>query len=221
MVQLILYGILGKETRYIRGSSSRDVPANTPSMWRFSRIDHTPLTLKDFIQPLSLAARPRIMIPTASYAMIFLWQIMIAIEIPQVFVVKFHLNAGTVGLQNIAIIVGSLIGEQLGGSLSDWWMKQRQKRTKSRPEPEFRLWLSYVGYLLTIVGVTVFLVQTNAAKTWNVTPLIGAAISSVGNQLVTTVLITYAVDSHTDQAAGIGVFVNFVRQTWGFIGPFW
>lgn len=33
--------------------------------------------------------------------------------------------------------------------------------------------------------------------------------------------MTYAVDCHTEHSASIGVFVNVVRSTWGFIGPFW
>lgn len=46
-------------------------------------------------------------------------------------------------------------------------------------------------------------------------------IAAAGNQLITTVLVTYAVDCHIEHSASIGVFVNVVRSTWGFIGPFW
>lgn len=90
-------------------------------------------------------------------------------------------------------------------------------------EPEYRLWLSYAGFVLTIVGVVVFLVRTQQAAEgrWNITPVIGIAIAGVGNQIVTTVLITYAVDCHQEESASIGVFITFVRQVWGFIGPFW
>lgn len=56
---------------------------------------------------------------------------------------------------------------------------------------------------------------------WNISPVIGIAIAGVGNQIVTTVLITYAVDCHQEESASIGVFITFVRQVWGFIGPFW
>ncbi|GIJ89485.1 hypothetical protein Asppvi_008427 [Aspergillus pseudoviridinutans] len=34
-------------------------------------------------------------------------------------------------------------------------------------------------------------------------------------------MITYSVDCHPQEAASIGVFITFVRQMWGFIGPFW
>lgn len=100
-------------------------------------------------------------------------------------------------------------------------MWERRRRGKS-PEPEYRLWLSYIGHALTIIGVVVFLVQmSRASDHWNITPDIGAAIASAGNQIVTTVMMTYAVDCHASEAAGVGVFITFIRQTWGFIGPFW
>ena len=156
--------------------------------------------------------------------MIFLFgSVMITVEVPQLFGPKFHFNTQQLGLQFLGTIIGSVIGEQLGGPLSDFWMNRRRRALNARPAPEYRLWLSYSGYVLTIVGVVVFLVQIQNLPDlhYNVTPIIGAAIAGVGNQLVTTVLITYCVDCYPDDAASIGVFITFVRQTWGFIGPFW
>jgi hypothetical protein len=154
-----------------------------------------------------------------------LGSVLTSLEIPQLYVEKFHLNAQQVGLQYISLIVGSVIGEQIGGAMSDRWMRAGQSKVGPSGRtvaPEYRLWLSYGGYLLTIVGVIVFLVQIDRAdETWNVTSDIGAGIAAVGNQVVTTVLITYAVDCYPGEAASIGVFVTFVRQMWGFIGPFW
>jgi hypothetical protein len=153
--------------------------------------------------------------------MVFLWgSIMLAIEIPQIYPAKFGFNTQQVGLQNISLLVGTIVGEQIGGIFSDKWMWQREKRGKA-PKLEFRLWLSHIGYLLTIAGIAVFVIQLEHAKTWDITPLIGAGIAAVGNQIVTTVLITYSVDCYPDDAAAIGVFITFVRQIWGFIGPFW
>ena len=36
-----------------------------------------------------------------------------------------------------------------------------------------------------------------------------------GNQIVTTVMTTYAVDCYREEAASVGVFISFVRQIWG------
>jgi hypothetical protein len=244
-VQLIVYFFLGRETRYLRGptpNSQPPAPAVAPSYFKgllwFRRIDPTRLTLWDFIQPLSLFVRPCVLIPTAGYAMIFLWgNIMMCVATGHLFPEMFGLDPQQVGLQNVSLIIGSVIGEQFGGFMSDWWMWRRQKsvgaggsdsdsqgegKAAVKVQPEFRLWVGYLGQLLTICGVVVYLVQLGrAGDSWNVTPIVGSGIAAAGNQIVTTVVTTYAVDCYREDAASIGVFINFVRQTWGFIGPFW
>jgi hypothetical protein len=56
---------------------------------------------------------------------------------------------------------------------------------------------------------------------WTVTPLVGCAIAAGGNQIVTTAIITYAIDVDYTKAAETGLFLTFVRQVFGFIGPFY
>ncbi|PWY67910.1 MFS general substrate transporter [Aspergillus heteromorphus CBS 117.55] len=220
-VELILYIFFGPETRYIG--------AETTSAFRreyltLKRIDPSPFRISEFYHPLTLITNIPVSIAAASYAMVFLFaSVMNSVEVPQLLQVKFGLNAEQLGLQFLGLIIGSLLGEQLGGVLSDTWMNIRAKRIGHRPEPEYRLWLSYIGYLLTIAGMVVFLVCTENATEgkWTVSPVIGTGIAAFGNQVVTTVLITYAVDTYPVDAGSVGVFINFVRSTWGFIGPFW
>lgn len=156
--------------------------------------------------------------------MVFVFgSVLVTVEVPQLFQAKFHLDAEQLGLQFLGVIIGSLLGEQVGGIASDLWMNKRGTRIRAIPPPEWRLWLSYLGFGITIVGVAVFLVCTEAARPghWNITPVLGIAIAGFGNQVVTTVLMTYAADCLPMQAAGVGVFITFVRQLWSFVGPFW
>lgn len=156
--------------------------------------------------------------------MVFLFaSVLNSVEVPQLLQEKFALNAQQLGLQFLGLIIGSLLGEQMGGIMSDLWMNVRAKHIKQRPAPEFRLWLSYFGFLVSIAGMIVFLVCTEQAEDgkWVVSPVIGTGIAAFGNQVVTTVLTTYAVDTFPEDAGSVGVFINFVRSTWGFIGPFW
>lgn len=223
-VQFIAYFFLGPETRYIRSGADHKGSELKQEYLNFTRIDPRPLTFRDFVHPLGLWRKLCVMIPAVAYAMTFLFgSVLITVELPQLFGEKFGFNAQQLGLQFLGIIIGSVIGEQLGGSLSDYWMNRRTRKTGVKPPPEYRLWLSYAGFVFTIVGVVVFLVQTQQAPEhhWNITPVVGIAIAGVGNQIVTTVLITYAVDCHQEESASIGVFITFVRQVWGFIGPFW
>lgn len=156
--------------------------------------------------------------------MVFLFaSILSTVEIPDLLEGKFNLNTEQVGLQFLGAIIGSIIGEQLGGIMSDFWMNQRERRMGQKPHPEYRLWLSYFGFSLAIIGLIVFLVctQTSPDGHWNVTPIVGVAIGAAGNQVITTVLVTYAIDCYPEEAASIGVCITFVRQIWGFLGPFW
>lgn len=223
-VQFILYLFLGPETRYLRYGVEHRGSDFKQEYLNFRRIDPARLTFFDFIQPLFMGRHLCVLIPACAYAMIFLFgSVFITVEVPQLFAQKFHFNTQQLGLQFLGVIIGSVIGEQIGGNLSDWWMRRGVRAGDAPVQPEKRLWLSYPGYLLTIVGTIVFCVQTNNAPAghWNVSPIIGSGIAAAGNQIVTTVLITYAVDCYKEEAASVGVFITFVRQMWGFIGPFW
>ncbi|PYI01590.1 MFS general substrate transporter [Aspergillus sclerotiicarbonarius CBS 121057] len=222
-VQLVLYLCFGSETLYMRnGTDTPPHPPHKKPFFSLQPINPTPLRIRDFLQPFTLALRPCIMLPTAAYSMIFLFgSVFLTIEIPQTFPEKYGFNTQQVGLQFISLIIGSVIGEQVGGYASDQWMWLRESKSAKPPAPEYRLWLAYLGHALTCCGVVVFLIRLGHSPTWNVTPLVGAAVAAAGNQIVTTVNVTYAVDCYRMDAASIGVFVTFVRQIWGFIGPFW
>jgi len=189
---------------------------------QFRRIDPTPFTLKEFLQPFTLFKYPSVVVPTIAYSIIFgFCSVLLTVEIPQLFLPKFHFDPQAIGLQFVSIIIGTVLGEQLGGRFSDWFMGHRHKQIGRKPAPEHRLWLSYIGYTLVVVGFIIFCVQLENITTYNVTPVVGVAIAAAGNQIITTTLVTYAIDCHVEQSGSIGVFVNLVRSTWGFIGPFW
>lgn len=232
--QFILYLFFGPETRYT-GPSSSSSPFKREYL-TLTRIDSTPLTASEFLHPLSLFTNIPVLLAAVAYSMVFLFaSVLNSVEVPQLLQQKFALNAEQLGLQFLGLIIGSLLGEQMGGYMSDLWMSARARKlsknnnsnnnSNTRPPPEFRLWLSYFGFLVTIAGMVVFLVCTEQAASgagrWVVSPVVGTGIAAFGNQVVTTVLTTYAVDSHPADAGGVGVFINFVRSTWGFIGPFW
>ncbi len=181
-----MYAFLGPETRYLRKGVEHRGSDFKQEYLNFKRIDLTPLKLSEFVQPLFFVKSPCVVIPAVAYSMIFIFgSVMITVEIPQLFGEKFHFNTQQLGLQFLGTAIGSVIGEQIG---SDFWMNRRSRKIDARPPPEFRLWLSYIGYLLTIIGVVAFLVQIQnvPALHWNVAPIIDAGIAGAGNQIVTT-----------------------------------
>ncbi|KAL4928626.1 putative MFS multidrug transporter [Aspergillus undulatus] len=218
--QFILYIFFGPETRYVG-------PSCSPFKHQYlaiTRIDSTAFAATEFIHPLSLFTNIPVLLAAIAYSMVFLFaSVLNSVEVPQLLQAKFGLDAEQLGLQFIGLIIGSLLGEQMGGFMSDLWMSVRANRIRTRPPPEYRLWLSYFGFLVSIAGMVVFLVCTEQAPEgrWTVSPVIGTGVAAFGNQVVTTVLTTYAVDTYPSDAGSVGVFINFVRSTWGFIGPFW
>lgn len=52
--------------------------------------------------------------------------------------------------------------------------RAKQMGEDRRPAPEYRLWLSYGGFLLAIVGLLVFGIRFEQAAEghWNVTPIV-------------------------------------------------
>ncbi|KAJ5183876.1 hypothetical protein N7492_001492 [Penicillium capsulatum] len=223
-VEFVLYIFFGPETRYIGSAIQSRSSAMRREYLSFRRIDLTPIEISEFIHPLTLFANVPVLLAAIAYAMVFLFaSVLNSVEVPQLIQSKFELNAQQLGLQFLGLIIGSLLGEQLGGFMSDMWMNARARHIGHKPAPEYRLWLSYIGFLLAIAGMVVFLVCTEQATPgkWTVKPIVGTGIAAFGNQVVTTVLTTYAVDTHPQDAGSVGVFINFVRSTWGFIGPFW
>lgn len=222
--QFILYLFLSPETLYIRSQVQglNTTPTHTfrRKYLNFGKIGVERLTAREFLTPIKLFMYPNILIPTISYAITFNFSSVFGtVEIPQIFAPKFGFNAQQIGLQYIGSIIGSVLGEILGGLGSDLWMQYKSARLENRrPTPEQRIWLSYIGFAMTICGLVLFVVQMDRIHSYNVTPIVGLAIAAFGNQVVTTVLVTYTVDCHHEHAASIGVFVNLVRSTWGFIG---
>jgi MFS family permease len=221
--QLVAYLIFGAETVYLRDIDDyKPQPQKTRSgllgyLNLPRRIDRRPFTLHDFVGPLSLCRIPRIFIPTAAYAIIFCYaNIAIVVEMPIAFGEKFNFSPQQIGLQFIAIIIGSLIGEQLSGPMSDRFLKFLNER-KGHAIAADRLWLSYIGYATVFAGLLTWGFQLENVESWNVTPCIGAAIASFGNQVLTTTLISFAVDSYKEHSTEIGVLVNGCRQVYGFV----
>lgn len=184
--QCFAYLFFGPETRYIRQGVRHSGSAFKQEYLSFRRIDPSPLNPMEFIQPLSLFRYATVWIPTVSYAIVFAFaSVLITVEIPQLFVPKFGFNPQEIGLQFLGIIIGTLIGEQLGGRLSDFWMIRRTRKLDGEHvDPEFRLWLSYFGFLLAMVGLIVFGVRTQQAPHghWNVTPIVSRFIQRYNDQ---------------------------------------
>lgn len=224
-VQFVLW-LLAEETVYIRNKHARSI---NPSKGGFMRWfgcynrSQQPLHWKIFFRPLKQAWNYNVSMAVIALAVTFCYaNIALVVEMPQTFGVLFHLNAQQLSLHYIALIVGSVIGEVLAGPLSDWWMKICYKKRGGKRVIVDRLWVSYNGFLAVIVGLIVWGVYLDKVveNHWNISALIGAAVAAGGNNIVATVLTTFAIDS-SEYAPDVGLYLNLVRLIFGFTGPFY
>ncbi|KAL2858539.1 MFS multidrug transporter [Aspergillus pseudoustus] len=220
-LQFIAYLVFGAETLQSKEPFSSQAPQSAWGKWKIRRLDPAPFELVDVIRPLFLAQKLEVLIPGVAYAFTFCYaNVAVVVEMPTVFGEKFNLNAQEIGLQFIALIIGCILGDQLSGPCSDSLLRFLRQR-KQRSCPADRLWLSYVGYGTTIAGLLIWGIQVQHAIAWNITPCVGAAFAAFGNQVVTTTLVAFAVDSSEKRSTHVGLFINFCRQIYGFIGPFY
>ena len=213
--QFLAYLVLGDETIY-NPSHERKVPGRLGKIIPM-KISENNIRLRDFIAPFSLVKYPRVLIAMLAHSIFFCYgNIVLIVEMPISYGSKFDFDAQQIGLQFIAIIIGCALGEQLSGPLSDWSLKRfRQSRGYSYPAD--RLWLFYVAYATLFAGLLVWGFQLEKAKTWNVTPCVGAAIASFGNQIQTTILTTFAVESKKERSTDVGVLFSLGRHVYGFV----
>jgi MFS family permease len=227
-IQFLAYAILGGETLH-----SPEWPTNEEHYSRHltafcpRRINPTPFCLNEFCHFLTLSIVPEVVVPSFSYTVVFCYvTIAPLIEMPIAIGERFHLDAQQTGLQFLAMLIGSILGELISGPVSDLFQKRRSRKYGiGFEDPSVatnRLQISYIGFVASIVGLIVWGVCiAQASSQWTVKPLVGGAIAAFGNQVITTTLVTYAVDCHRERSQEIGIYVNFVRQIYGFIGPFY
>ncbi|KAG7660342.1 uncharacterized protein J8A68_006152 [[Candida] subhashii] len=218
-LQLVNYLLFGRETLYNYADPSRNEPNRYKQLTNFRAIiPERKLNVLTIIAPFKYFANWRILIAALAYGVCFMHDnIATNVEIPQVMFVKFGLGPQALGLQFLAFVIGSIIGE-VGGILSDKLVAYGRRNNRGN---SFRLWVTYPGFICSIIGIVQFGFMIDKAVTWSVVPLVGLAISNFGFQILTSPLIAFSMDTDPVNASQIALFMTFVRQFLGFIGPFY
>lgn len=218
-VQFLGYLFLGRETIYDKTVFA----ASLNKLYSFKPRTSKPFSVMSIFRPLRKLLLPRVAVAALAYSITFTYaNVACGVELTGLFHEKFHLDAQQIGLQFISMIIGCILGEQFGGWISDRWM-QNMRVKRMRKLVEDRLWISYIGFVTSIVGLIIYgvlLGNINDGK-WRIGPLVGLALASFGLQVVTTVLVTYAIDTSPEDASHIASAITVVRQVMGFVGPFY
>lgn len=108
----------------------------------------------------------------------------------------YNYSSQTIGLFNIAVLVGALIGLFTCGPLSDWVAAKLTARNGGVREPEMRLvaMVPYVGIM--IIGAVATSVGYDNHWPWQAIVIVGYACSGLQVAALPSIASTYAIDSY-------------------------
>ncbi|KAK3299481.1 major facilitator superfamily domain-containing protein [Chaetomium fimeti] len=133
----------------------------------------------------------------------------------------YNYASGTIGLFNLALFGGGVIGLLTCGPLSDWVAARLTERNGGVREPEMRL-VAMVPYVLVmVVGSVVTAVGYDNAWPWQAVVVVGYGALGMQVAAIPSIASTYAVDSYKPVTGSIFVMITINKNLWGYgIGRF-
>ncbi|EST04472.1 Major facilitator superfamily [Kalmanozyma brasiliensis GHG001] len=181
--------------------------------------------LGEIVAPLKMAMYIPLIVPSITYAVIFMWSVGFTVVSPQVFPRPPWLFTNVqVGLAFLAAAVGALIGKFAGGYISDktvdFFVRRHSGSSDGKRVPEYRLWALLPHVVLLTIGLLLYGIGYAKELSWPVEVIGGIGVYYVANSAAGGILQTYIIESYITKAVhGIALF-NFVKCVLAFSAPF-
>jgi MFS family permease len=128
----------------------------------------------------------------------------------------YNCTSQTIGLFNISILVGAIIGLLTSGPLSDWVAARLTARNGGIREPEMRL-VAMVPYVLVmILGSVVTAVGYDRRWPWQAIVVVGYACVGMQVAALPSIASTYAIDSYKPITGSLFVTITINKNVWGY-----
>ncbi|KAJ6460438.1 MFS general substrate transporter [Mycena vulgaris] len=212
------------ETLYIRGSTP--VVTSKPILRRMNlwglRPEGKRLKIADFLRPFQMVIYPSVIISAVYYSVNFaMASILPAVTSATLFRAVHQFTPSKTGLAlGFGTLVGSTLGELLGGIVIDRSMYLSRKGKGGEVVPEVRLQGIWVGAILQPIGLLIWGFCWQYKTHW-IGPTMGFTIMCFAIQIISTVLYSYCADCYKPQMPEIAQVFNFGRQTVGMTVGFW
>lgn len=128
----------------------------------------------------------------------------------------YNYSAQTIGLFNLAVLVGALIGLFTNGPWSDWIADYFTKRNNGIREPEMRLPAMIPYVLIMIVGSVVTSVGYDYHWPWQVIVIVGWGCLGIQVAALPSIASTYAIDSYKPVTGSLFVAITVNKNVWGY-----
>lgn len=128
----------------------------------------------------------------------------------------YNYSSQTIGLFNLAVFVGALVGLFTCGPFSDMVAAYLTRRNNGVREPEMRL-VAMVPYVLAmVIGSVVVAVGYDHHWPWQVIVVIGYGLLGVQVAALPSIVSTYAIDSYRPVTGSMFVAITVNKNVWGY-----
>ncbi|KAI2619836.1 MFS general substrate transporter [Hypomontagnella submonticulosa] len=189
------------------------------SYWHDLKIYHGRVSDDPFwkvlTRPLLMLVFPQVLFSFFAYGLTTSWLVVVGSVLAQLFTAPpYNFTVSGVGLVSIASLIGALIGAFISGPIADWIIKAMSRRNGGIYEPEFRLVLIVITFILGGMSFFGFGWTLQDKAPW-VAPVIfyGLQYFSVG--FMTIAVYGYLTDCHRDKAPEAFAAIN-LRNIYSF-----
>lgn len=169
--------------------------------------------LKVFIQPFYLARFPAAIIAGVLQGVQQMWLSLVANTQASFYSVPpYSFNTAQIGLTNIGLLVGILLGMYHGGQLNDKISLFLAKRNKGVFEPEFRLWSMGISLVANAGGLIAYGIGANNGDHWAISVCLGQGLLGFSMSSITGIAYAYCSDSLPDFIGESVVFISFLNN---------
>lgn len=120
----------------------------------------------------------------------------------------YNFSSQTIGLFNLAVLVGGLVGLFTCGPLSDWVAAYLTRKNNGVREPEMRLVAMIPYIIIMIIGSVVTAVGYDHHWPWQVIVIIGYSFLGLQVSALPSIASTYAIDSYKPVTGSVFVTIT-------------
>lgn len=128
----------------------------------------------------------------------------------------YNYTSQTIGLFNLAVLVGGVIGLVTCGPLSDWVAAHLTARNGGIREPEMRLVAMIPYVLVMILGSIVTAVGYDYHWPWQAIVIIGYGCLGMQVSALPSLASTYSIDSYKPVTGSMFVTITINKNLWGY-----
>lgn len=128
----------------------------------------------------------------------------------------YGFSSQTIGLFNLAVLIGGFIGLFTCGPLSDWVAAYLTARNNGVREPEMRLVAMIPYIMIMIIGSVITSVGYDRHWPWQVIVVIGYSFLGIQVAALPSISSTYAIDSYKPVTGSVFVTITINKNLWGY-----